>query len=100
MHVNAFMDWEPAWASLYDLVMGDRKQCFHLHEKFVGLMNFKSHQMEFMLASNAHRGKALNVYVYLFRCCYQADEARLYVILAKTWETELAIVWDAALPVH
>lgn len=100
MHVNAFMDWELAWASLYDLVMCESKQCFHLHEKFVGLMNFKNHKMEIMLASSAYCGKALNVYVHLFRRCYWADEARLYVIWAKTWETELAIVWDAALPVH
>lgn len=99
MHVNAFMDWELVWASSYDLVMGDSKQRFHLHEKFVGLMNFKNHKMEFVLASSAYCGKASNVYVCLFRC-YWADEARRYVILAKTWETELAIVWDAPLLVH
>lgn len=85
MHVNAFMDREPVWASLYDLVMGDSKQCFHFHEKFVGLMNFKNHKMEFMLASNAYCGKALNVYVYLFRCCYWADEARLYGQNLRNW---------------
>lgn len=50
MHVNAFMDWELVRAPLYVLVMGDSKQCFHLHEKFVGLLNFKNHKMEFMSA--------------------------------------------------